>query len=532
MVCPVDESHPVSDRTREMAKRLQPWLVVLGFGMLVVAWLFSDPASSAPDETAHYIKAYAAGRGDLVGSPGQVVTGGFTGRPLEWLTKNTRGFWLPSDLAPPYPCFSHYPARSAACLPATAHSPAGVEQTYVGIYPPPLYVLPGLLMQLAREPFTGYLLGRIGFALESMLLLAAAALALSGRAAQPRLAGLLLATTPMTVFLASALNPSGPEICAAIALTALLLRQTHDGGRSAALWAGIGLSGAVLATSRPGSPLWVFIIVTVVVVLEGPRRFWRVLRTGGTAAVVSALVIAVACLGAFGWTVVFWRPLHQSPSEVVSNLRASLREPVRLLSEEVGNFGQLDTPLPEAAVRVWVLGAAVLAAAALLIGNARERLALLAAAAALVFVTIVEAAILMKPAGFELQGRYVLPAAVILPLLSGELLYRHRDRIPWPARDVAWVILVVVLSGIQLVAWGLNARRNAVGVLGPRNFLVHPQWVPPGSWWPWLLLAVLGAASLLLAAVATIVSSPAAQPVREPPGRQGSLVLPPPAGGG
>ena len=87
----------MNDGRRGAARTLQPWFLVLGFGLLVVAWLFSDPASAAPDETAHYIKAYAAGRGDLVGTPGKSMPGAFTGRSLEWLTNNTRGFWLPAD---------------------------------------------------------------------------------------------------------------------------------------------------------------------------------------------------------------------------------------------------------------------------------------------------------------------------------------------------------------------------------------------------------------------------------------------------
>jgi hypothetical protein len=506
----------VNDGRRGAARTLQPWFLVLGFGLLVVAWLFSDPASAAPDETAHYIKAYAAGRGDLVGTPGKSMPGAFTGRSLEWLTNNTRGFWLPADLAPPYPCFSHYPARSAACLPAAVHSPPGVMFSYVGIYPPPLYVLPGLLMQLAREPFTGFLLGRAGFAIESLLLLVVAAFGLSGRAAKPRLAGLLLATTPMTVFLASSLNPSGPEICAAIAFMALLLRQGHDGGRSAPIWAGVGLSGAVLATSRPGSLLWVLLAMAIFVILEGPRRSWQVVRNGGAASLAAAAVVTVALVGSLGWTIAFWRPLHQSPSELVANLRASLWEPVRLLAEEVGSFGQLDTPLPRGAYWTWVLLVAAMGAVALWVAGARERLALVAAVVALVLVTIVESAVLLMPAGFALQGRYVLPAAVLVPLLSGELIYRHRDRLPSRVSGAAWLIVVVAVSAIQLLAWGINARRNAVGVFGARNFIAHPQWSPPGTWLPWLVLALLGASSLLLLAVAAIVGQRAARPVRVP----------------
>jgi hypothetical protein len=74
----------------------------------------------------------------------------------------------------------------------------------------------------------------------------------------------------------------------------------------------------------------------------------------------------------------------------------------------------------------------------------------------------------------------------------------------------------LAVCAIQVLAWGVNARRNAVGVSGAGNFIAQAQWSPPGTWRPWLVLALLGASSLLLLAVAAIVGQRAARPVRVP----------------
>jgi hypothetical protein len=66
---------------------------------------------------------------------------------------------------------------------------------------------------------------RAGKALVSLLLLGAAIFLLwSSESQLASLVGLVVATTPMAVFLSASLNPSGFEIMSALAFTSALLR--------------------------------------------------------------------------------------------------------------------------------------------------------------------------------------------------------------------------------------------------------------------------------------------------------------------
>jgi len=42
-------------------------LLVAGFALLALAWVFTNPPGAGPDEAANYIKAVAVGQGDFLG---------------------------------------------------------------------------------------------------------------------------------------------------------------------------------------------------------------------------------------------------------------------------------------------------------------------------------------------------------------------------------------------------------------------------------------------------------------------------------
>jgi hypothetical protein len=54
----------------------------------------------------------------------------------------------------------------------------------------------------------------------------------------------------------------------------------------------------------------------------------------------------------------------------------------------------------------------------------------------------------------------------------------------------------VVVAAVQGFAWYINARRFAEGTSGPRWFLGHATWTPPGGWPLWLAVAFAGTAAL------------------------------------
>jgi hypothetical protein len=145
---------------------------------------------------------------------------------------------------------------------------------------------------------------------------------------------------------------------------------------------------------------------------------------------------------------------------------------------------------------VWSVLAALLIGAALVIGSFGERLALLLAAATVVVLAAAAYAVILSPVGWELQGRYVLPLTVLLPLLGGFVLYRAGA----PTRTDVFLVGLAV-AAMQFAAFWENARRYAVGRHGPLDFVNVAEWTPPGGWMPWLVLAAAGCVLVALSLV-------------------------------
>jgi hypothetical protein len=121
------------------------------------------------------------------------------------------------------------------------------------------------------------------------------------------------------------------------------------------------------------------------------------------------------------------------------------------------------------------------------IGSFGERLALLLAAATVVVLAAAAYSVILSPIGWELQGRYVLPVAVLLPLLGGFVLYRAGA----PTRADVFLVGLAV-AAMQFAVFWANARRYAVGRHGSLDFASVADWTPPGGWLPWLVLAAAG----------------------------------------
>jgi hypothetical protein len=119
--------------------------------------------------------------------------------------------------------------------------------------------------------------------------------------------------------------------------------------------------------------------------------------------------------------------------------------------------------------------------------------------------------------GFGLQARYLLPAFVLVPLLAGELLTRHADGLPRRGRLALFAGLPVVLGAVQALAWWWNARRMAVGTDEGLLFPGSAEWSPPGGWWPWIVLALLGSAALAITGLPELRRLPAREQDSPPP---------------
>jgi hypothetical protein len=135
----------------------------------------------------------------------------------------------------------------------------------------------------------------------------------------------------------------------------------------------------------------------------------------------------------------------------------------------------------------WAIAAAGLLALAAARGTWRERAGLAACAVVAVALTVVVSVFQLRT-GYGAQGRHVLPVLVLAPLWAGEVLRRRPDGLAWlPA------VAGVLWAAGQAVAWLVNARRGAVGTDGSWWFFGAAEWSPPGGWWPWAVLAMVGA---------------------------------------
>ena len=495
-----------------------PWVVFLSYALLMASWIVANPPYGGPDEWSHYLRAVGLGHGQLLGTPsgreGALAIVGPTQPPfldaktyqdeLTWVAQNTRKVRIPAGLTPGwFRCGQQTdPAVSARCLNnAPPLEQAGEWFNPTATYQPFPYLLPAAISRVDVSPDHLGRLMRAGKALLALLLFGAAVFLLwDPEARLVSFTGLVVAVTPMAIFLSATLNPSGLEIMAAVAFNAALIRLTRnevaDRNRRWP-WTVAAISGAVLALSRTQGPVWVALSLAAVIPLGGVRTFLRMSLEHRRSSLPASIVVLVAIVLNRVWERIYGPHLAFDPTPLVSSISQGIAQLPAVLREQVGVFNYLEVPMPLLAYGLWGGLSVALVTVALLVGGRRERLHLLLAGAAALALPVVLVATTMRHTGFGLQGRYVLSFSLVVPLLAGEILVRGYDRLR--ALDARQVFLpfVLIAGFVQFVAWWTNARRFAVGIRGPRWFVPSAEWSPPLGWWPWLLLAVAGVCFLV-----------------------------------
>jgi hypothetical protein len=498
-------------------------LFVVASAVWIGLWVWTNPPGAAPDEPGHYVKAVAAGRGELRGAPvserALAAGGAFTPANLRQVTHAFRSFAVPEKVfvitGPPCTAFRAH--LSARCLagqpPRAARRSAGTApaSSIVGGYPPWVYLPGGLLARAAGSPAVGYRLVRLGSALVAVgLIAAAAALARPGPGQPAVLAALAVAITPMVLFLSSEAGSNGPEVAGAVAVGAAGARLSGRERPGRAVWWLAGVSAAVAAAARPLAPLWVALAALLALARLGPGPAWRRLRDGGRPA---TMAVALAVAGALA-DVIWIGLMHMRAPVLWGDLAHNARTAAGFLPavarQAVGVFGWQDTFIPGGEYVVWWALAAALVAVALAVGSRRDTWVLLGGIVVVAAVYEVVAAAVFVQNGFGMQGRYILPALAVLVLFAGDVIGAAAPGPPALARGLpvaAGVVLAVTSVG-QLVAWGANAHRYAVGAGGPTWFLPVAAWAPRGGWPLAVAVATAAAAIGLAAAVAVAVRPP------------------------
>ncbi len=473
------------------------------------AWSLATPLFASPDEQAQVVYAAAAARGQLVGTTIHNDENPYT-------VVSVPKVFASGDRYPV--CFHFHPEIPASCARRlTTSTKTEHTYTYVGRYPPLYYLIVGL-PSLAFVSKSGIYLMRLMSALICALLVSLALLVVvlwSRR--KLLLVGVMVAATPMVWFLGGVVNPSGFEICAAICLwtAGLVLVLDHPEHPPPGLVATVAVAAAALLLARPISPLWVACIAVVLGLLGGRRALVGVVRS--QAARRWAVPLLACGVFAISWIIgehaLDLRPVgtHVRPGESSLGLIGTLfGHTGGWTLQMVGVFGWLDTRSPILTYVVWFVIVAFLVVLASQCASARRAGALMLLIVAVVVVPIVISYGEAHRLGILWQGRYTLPLAVGVPLVSAALAERSALVRRWRTRTA---VALSIGMGVAYIAAFLEAlRRYAVGVNGPIDFL-DGKWSPP--------LGLLGAAFAgvvpMIALLAGIVMQVHTPPVTELP---------------
>ncbi len=470
----------------------------------IAAWSLATPLYASPDEPAHVVHAVALDHGQLIGTP--------VGGPSSAIIRVT----VPASISDGNryrECFSFTTSVAASCARAltTSSAPTSTE-TSAGRYPPLYYAVVGL-PSLASTTTSGVYLMRLVSAALSALFVALAVMSVC-RWSRRRfmLVGILLALTPMTMFMSAMVNPNGAEIAAAICLWAaglvLVLERADDPPRG--LLAVVTASAVLLMLSRGISPLWVLLIAAVLAILAGWRRALGLLRSPSLR--LPIVIVILAGVFAVVWIVAAHaNDLQPGTSPLPSKSGLHLLLTIWSMSggwlqQMIGVFGWLDTPAPLATYLVWYGLIGLVLLLALSGARARGVVALLVLIALVLLVPIAISYHEAHRLADFWQGRYTLPLAAGIPILAtalidgGEALGALRARLT--------TLMCVAVGVADFAAFYTAQRRYASGLPGPVD-IADGRWGPPLGNVAMALWALLVTALLVGFVASTATSAPA-----------------------
>jgi hypothetical protein len=349
-------------------------------------------------------------------------------------------------------------------------------------------------MRLANEPKGALLWGRVGIVIPSLALVVLAAALLTDRSPLA-LSGLLAAVTPMVVWLMASLSSNGVEIAAGISFFASLMRLSRPGTPPRWVWIATAITGSVLALVRDLGAIWLIVDLLIVACLGGVSR--EKLRVGGRTAMAAGVAIGCSVILGVAWQATQAARPRSLGLGLIADLPGRFEYLPDLYRQSIGIFGPLDAPMN--APTYWTAGLLIagLMIVAMILGSKAERVALAATAAAVLVLTLAVDAV-QALSGFGAQARHILPLAVALPLLAGEIVYRHSESLGRRLRWVLPLMVAVGASAVHVIGWFTIARRFSVGPTGPLMFFRHPAWSPPLGWTFWAAITLAGALLLVL----------------------------------
>jgi hypothetical protein len=455
------------------------------FFALMVVWSFLTPLFSGPDEPSNFIRSAAVVRGEWVGEnyPASI-------EKSYWTTYVHIDPQFGTANAIPW-CFAPFPEKPG-CGIAVEDAPVVDIPTWtnMGRYPPLPFVISGIGTMFGATNLS-VLMARLMTSLVSAMLIACSAYAIMRR--KQSLVGLLVALTPGTIFLASAMNPSALEICSAIAMWSILPSIIQDKAPDRTTRTIFLASGVLLIATRPIGIVMYVVVSVISWVAFGSTKLIPFIKANKVTLLIHSLTATL-----MAWWYIAVYSYQTSPSltagaekvSVTTQFTRSMDHIPELLDQVVGNFGWLDTPIPRGALWLYVLCIAIVIIASLNQQRKRSALALTVLSMTVVCVSIaVDMNFYAMFGWFGAQGRHIAPILVGAPLLvvtQASFGKRFHNAIV-----ISWSVVMVWAALGAL-------RRYTVGVSGNNALSMFSEraWSPSiGFWFAIMMLITVTAAT-------------------------------------
>jgi hypothetical protein len=467
---------------------------------LSTAWAIATPVAAAPDEPAHMIKAASVVRGEFIGE--YTPTGHRVHVPQYIAYTNAQAA-----------CYAFKAEQSAECIPPIPGDESEIVETTTtaGLYNPLYYLIVGWPSLIAPDASGMYAMRIVSGVAVSLLLGLAVALVSRWRRPVLPMLGLLVAMTPMVLFLNGTVNPNSMENAAVLTtfVAMMTIVRQPDHPRFGWLAAIVVVSATIAANMRGLSLLWVAVAVLAPLILLGKdglvalfrRRavIVAVVATAVTAAFAAVWLLSTNSLNA-GVAAGVVPPAPGVGSSPVTGFVRTLIDTFNYGEGIIGIFGWLDTPAPLYVYFTWSLfiGAALLLSFVLVRGRAFWLSMVLFASLALLPPLI--QGYYITGGGVIWQGRYILPVFVCAIMAAAAGL-SERTALSKSSTDRLVVAVVVLWATSQLYSFASALRRYVSGIDEGWGSLLSPEWAPPGGVFPVLGLFAVAVAAAAVALV-------------------------------
>jgi hypothetical protein len=359
-------------------------------------------------------------------------------------------------------------------------------QTYTGRYPPLYYLIVGLPSLLFKST-TGFYLMRMISAILSASMIGLAIYSIKRWSSNDMLPlGIMLAATPMVIYLGGMVNPNGLEISSSICLwvVGLIIFTEHRRDLPKGLLIITCLSAATLTLMRGLSPLWTLLILTAVISLGSWSDIRKLLHSRREVKIAACSSLTVGVI-AITWVIADHSlDLLNAGQQVSANestvhiLLASLNSVWSWFPQMIGIFGSLDTYAPAWVIDTWLIVIGISFIIGLYFSKKRQRFVLISTVVLGILIAVVLQYKQARQVGLVWQGRYLLPIIVGVPIMSSAILDNSiKNNKP---KRIIGILLALLLGSLGLVSILQALKRYAVGAHG--SFSLVDKWSPPGGY--------------------------------------------------